>query len=154
MTVGNYSNSNNQIARAAGTVMLAFIFSQLAGLIRRILVAQAFGAYIELDAFIAANRVSETLFNLIAGGALGSAFIPTFTALLAKGENKSAWRLASSIANLVVIILTFLAAIAFFIAPQIVRYALAPGLADTPPAFAPNRKLVKNPINIRCPVWT
>jgi len=112
--------------------MLAFIFSQLAGLIRRILVAQAFGAYIELDAFIAANRVSETLFNLIAGGALGSAFIPTFTALLAKGEKKSAWRLASSIANLVVIILTFLGSIAFIFAPQIVRYTLAPGFADTP----------------------
>ena len=109
MNMSNYSKSNNQIARAAGTVMMAFIFSQLAGLVRRILVAQAFGAYIELDAFIAANRVSETLFNLIAGGALGSAFIPTFTTLLAKGEKKSAWKLASSIANLVVLVLTLLA---------------------------------------------
>ena len=112
--------------------MLAFIFSQLAGLIRRILVAQVFGANIELDAFIAANRVSETLFNLIAGGALGSAFIPTFTTLLARGEKKSAWKLASSIANLVVIILIFLGFIAFLVAPQIVRYALAPGLAKDP----------------------
>ena len=42
------------------------------------------------DAFIAANRVSETLFNLVAGGALGSAFIPTFTGLLAKDDKKSA----------------------------------------------------------------
>jgi len=130
--VGNYSNSNHQIARAAGTVMLAFIFSQLAGLLRRILVARVFGANIDLDAFIAANRVSETLFNLIAGGALGSAFIPTFTSLLARGEKKSAWKLASSIANLVVIILIFLGIIAYLIAPQIVRYALAPGLAKDP----------------------
>jgi len=112
--------------------MLAFIFSQLAGLIRRILVAQAFGAYVELDAFIAANRVSETLFNLIAGGALGSAFIPTFTAFLAKGEKKSAWRLASAVANLVLISLSLLGFIAFIFAPQIVRYALAPGLASDP----------------------
>ena len=133
--MSNYSESNNQIARAAGTVMLAFTISQIFGLIRRILVAQAFGASIELDAFIAANRVSETLFNLIAGGALGSAFIPTFTALLAKGKKNSAWKLASSIANLIIIILTFLSSIAFFIAPQIVRYALAPGLADTAQVF-------------------
>ena len=96
MTVDNYAKSNQQIARAAGTVMLAFIFSQLAGLIRRILVAQAFGANVELDAFIAANRVSETLFNLIAGGALGSAFIPTFTGLLARDYREKAWKLASS----------------------------------------------------------
>lgn len=128
----NYTKSNQQIARAAGTIMLAFIFSQLAGLIRRILVAQAFGANVELDAFIAANRVSETLFNLIAGGALGSAFIPTFTTLLTKGEKKSAWKLASSIANLVLLILIFLGLISYLIAPQIVRYALAPGLAQDP----------------------
>ncbi len=126
------ANANRQIARAAGTVMFAFVFSQLAGLARRILVASAFGAYVELDAFIAANRVSETLFNLIAGGALGSAFIPTFTAFLAKGDKKSAWRLASAIANLVVLSLSLLGVAAFFFAPQIVRYALAPGLAEEP----------------------
>ena len=82
------SNANRQIARAAGTVMFAFAFGQIVGLVRRILVAQAFGAGADLDAFIAANRVSETLFNLVAGGALGSAFIPTFTGILAKNDKK------------------------------------------------------------------
>ena len=129
------SNSNRQIARAAGTVMVAFIFSQLAGLLRRILVARAFGAVGELDAFIAANRVSETLFNLIAGGALGSAFIPTFTSFLVKGENKHAWKLASAVANLVFITLSILGMIAFLFAPQIVRYGLAPGFANDPQLF-------------------
>lgn len=126
------SNPNRQIARAAGTVMVAFILSQLAGLLRRILVARTFGAFEQLDAFIAANRVSETLFNLIAGGALGSAFIPTFTSFLVKGDKKSAWKLASAVANLVFISLSGLGVIAFFFAPQIVRYGLAPGLADDP----------------------
>ena len=74
--------------------MLAFILSQLTGLIRGILVARTFGASAELDAFLAANQVSETLFNLIAGGALGSAFIPTFTGLLARQDRAEAWRLA------------------------------------------------------------
>ena len=89
------SNANQQIARAAGTVMFAILFGQIAGLIRGVLVARAFGASPELDAFFAANRVSETLFLLIAGGALGSAFIPTFTGLLARDDKDSAWRLAS-----------------------------------------------------------
>ncbi|MBT3188281.1 MAG: murein biosynthesis integral membrane protein MurJ [Anaerolineae bacterium] len=129
------SNANKQIARAAGTVMLAFAFGQIVGLLRRILVAQAFGAGAELDAFIAANRVSETLFNLVAGGALGSAFIPTFTGLLAKDENKSAWRLASAIANWVALVLSLLAALAAIFAPQIVRHALAPGFSANPEQF-------------------
>jgi len=115
--------------------MVAFIFSQLAGLFRRILVARLFGASIELDAFIAANRVSETLFNLIAGGALGSAFIPIYSSFLVKGDNKSAWKLASSIGNLVTLILTLLAIVTFIFSPQIVKYALAPGLASDPNLF-------------------
>ncbi len=134
--MSNESNANRQIARAAGTVMLAFAFGQIVGLLRRILVAQAFGAGAELDAFIAANRVSETLFNLVAGGALGSAFIPTFTGLLAQDEKKSAWKLASAVANWVTLVLSLLAALAAIFAPQIVRHALAPGFSANPEQFA------------------
>lgn len=112
--------------------MLAFILSQLMGLVRSILVARAFGAHAELDAFLASNRVAETLFNLVAGGALGSAFIPTFTTLLVRGDRPDAWRLASSIANLILFVLTLLAGLAILFAPQIVRYALAPGFASNP----------------------
>lgn len=128
-------SANHQIARAAVTVMLAFAIGQLAGLARSILVGGAFGASADLDAFLAANRVSETLFNLIAGGALGSAFIPTFTSLLAKNDRVGAWKLASAIANLVVLILTGLAALAALFAPQIVRYLLAPGFSSNPAQF-------------------
>jgi putative peptidoglycan lipid II flippase len=120
------TNANQQIARAAGTVMIAIVLGQIAGLARSIIVASAFGASPELDAFTAANRVSETLFLLVAGGALGSAFIPTFTGLLAKDEKDSAWRLASSLANAVTLTLSLLALLFAFFAPQVVRYALAP----------------------------
>lgn len=127
------TNTNRQIARAAGTVMFAILLGQIAGLIRGVIVARAFGASPELDAFFAANRVSETLFLLVAGGALGSAFIPTFTGLLAKNENDSAWRLASAIANAVTLTLSLLAILIAVFAPQVVRYAL--GISDTSPIF-------------------
>jgi len=129
-------NSNKQITRAAGTVMFAILLGQITGLIRGVLVAQTFGASPELDSFFAANRVSETLFLLVAGGALGSAFIPTFTGLLAKGEKKSAWRLATSIANALTLILILLALLITIFAPQIVRFALAPGLSTDPQLFS------------------
>lgn len=126
------STASRQIARAAGTVMAAFVLSNLAGLARQVLVADAFGLTAEMDAFSAANRVSETLFTLVAGGALSSAFIPTFAGLLAKDDRQSAWRLASALANLVVLILTLLAGLAAVFAPQIVRYFLASGFSDDP----------------------
>jgi len=114
--------------------MFAIVFGQLAGLARSMLIARTFPE-IQQDAFFAANRVSETLFTLLAAGALGSAFIPTFTTLLARNEKASAWRLASSIANLITLSLSVLGALAAVFAPQIVRYALAPGLAVDPATF-------------------
>lgn len=116
--------------------MFAILFGQIAGLVRGVLVARAFGASPELDAFFAANRVSETLFLLVAGGALGSAFIPTFTGLLARNEKDSAWRLASSLANAVTLTLSLLAALIALFAPQVVRFALAPGLSSNSELFA------------------
>ncbi|MBM3145465.1 MAG: murein biosynthesis integral membrane protein MurJ [Chloroflexi bacterium] len=125
-------SAHRQIARAAGLVMLAFVFSQLAGLVRQILVADAFGTSLDMDSFNAANRVAETLFNLVAGGALGSAFIPTFTALLANEKKRDAWQLASAVGNWVLVILSALSALIAIFAPQVVRYILAPGFSGNP----------------------
>ncbi|HNB55290.1 MAG TPA: lipid II flippase MurJ, partial [Anaerolineales bacterium] len=80
------STANRQIARAAGVVMASFVLSNLTGLLRQVLVSNAFGTSAEIDAFNAAIRLPDTLFMLVAGGALASAFIPTFTGLLEKAE--------------------------------------------------------------------
>lgn len=129
------SNANRQIARAAGTVVIAIVLGQIASLARSILVANTFPAG-ELDAFFSANRVSETLFTLIAAGALGSAFLPTFTSLLVKEERASAWKLASALINLVTLTLSIAALLVSIFAPQIVKYLLAPGLSEDPASFA------------------
>ncbi len=117
-------SANRQIARAAVTVMAAFVFSNLVGLLRAVLISQTFGTGPELDSFNASNRVAEVLFNLMAGGALGSAFIPTFTGFLTKDDRENAWRLASAIANLLLVVLTLVSLAAIIFAPQIVRHGL------------------------------
>jgi len=122
--------ANRQIARAAGLVMVAFVFSQVTGLVYQMLAADAFGTDQSMDAFNAANRVAETLFRLIAGGALGSAFIPMFTELLVKDDRERAWKLASAVGNLVLIVLSVVGVLAAIFAPQIVRNFLAPGFDD------------------------
>jgi putative peptidoglycan lipid II flippase len=122
-------SASRQIARAAGTVMAAFILTQILGLIRGFVIYHAFGTGEQLDSFNAANRVTELLFNLMAGGALGSAFIPTFTGLLARDDRPAAWKLASSIANLLLLVLTAAAVLAWIFAPTIVHdllFVLAP----------------------------
>ncbi|MCK5429578.1 MAG: murein biosynthesis integral membrane protein MurJ, partial [Anaerolineales bacterium] len=123
--------------------MVAFILSNLTGLLRQILIANAFGTQADIEAFNAANRVAETLFALVAGGALASAFIPTFTSLLTKDDNKGAWHLASSIFNLILLVISITSLIAAIFAPQVVRYVLAPGFADQPAKEALTIDLVR-----------
>lgn len=123
-------SAQRQIARAAVILMAAFVLAKLTGLAANLLLVRSFGVSGEVDAYLAANRVSETLFNLVAGGALASAFIPIFTTLLARDETEPAWQLASAVANLVLLTLTSLAVLGMIFAPWVVRNLLASGFTD------------------------
>ncbi len=118
--------ANRQIARVAGTIMAAFVLSNLVGLARQILVSNAFGTGDEIDAFYAASRLPDLIFVLVAGGALASAFIPTFTGLLSTDRRKAAWRLASYIANIIFLMLVIGSLAAVFLAEPIVKTLLTP----------------------------
>ena len=120
--------ANRRIARAAGTVGIAFVISNIFGLLAKTLIARTFGTGIYSNSYFAANRFSEILFNLVAGGALGSSFIPVFTGMLAREDREKAWKLASSITNLVTLILTVFSILSVIFSRQIVRFILAPGL--------------------------
>ncbi len=106
--------------------MAAFILSNLTGLVRQILVTQAFGTTGEIDAFNAASTFPDLIFSLIAGGALASAFVPTLTGFLSREDRQGAWRLSSAVANLVFLLLLAASLASVLMAPQIVRYLLAP----------------------------
>ena len=124
----------HQIARAAVIVIAAYLITTPVRLLAHILTANTFGTSPASEAFFASNRFSEILFNLVAGGALGSAFIPTFTGLLTRKDHKSAWKLASALANLVLIILTILSILTIVFAREVVHYILAPGFSAIDPA--------------------
>jgi putative peptidoglycan lipid II flippase len=74
--------------------------------------------------------LTELLFNLVAGGALGSAFIPMFTGMLTRKDLQGAWKLASGVINVVTIALVAIALLFWVFAPWVVQnviYVLAPG---------------------------
>ena len=129
------STANKQIARATGIVMLAFVLSNLVGLVRQILVSRAFGTDTSLDAFYAAATLPDLLFNLMAGGALASAFIPTFTGFLSKENREGAWKLASSVMNISGLALAFASGLAALFAPWLVQHVLFALNHDLDPAL-------------------
>ena len=103
--------------------------AEFAGLAREILVGARFGTTATLDAYLAAFRVPDLLFQLMAGGALGSAFIPVFTGCLTRRDLVGAWKLFSAVTNLVLIVMTIAAVTAVLAAPWLVRHILAPGFS-------------------------
>jgi len=118
--------SNRQIARAAITVLLGFLASGVLGLIRQSVVTSTFGASAVLDSFAYAQRIPELLFVLVAGGALGSSFIPVFARYLQDKDKTAAWRLASAVMTLALIAASLLALIIALAAPHIVADLITP----------------------------
>lgn len=90
------------------------------------MIGATFGASPDLDAWFAAFRIPDAIFQLVAAGALSSALVPMATSLLAGGEVPRAWRLVSSVANLLLLVLVALAVAAGIWAPELLR-AVTPG---------------------------
>ncbi len=113
------------VGRASLFMIATLIASRILGWLRLSVIGAKFGETTQLDAFWAAFRIPDTLFNLLVAGALASAFIPVFTGYLAKEREDEAWRVASSVMNAIVILLIALSAIMWVLAPWIVP-VLAP----------------------------
>ncbi|NJN81228.1 MAG: murein biosynthesis integral membrane protein MurJ [Caldilineaceae bacterium] len=125
----NVTLDGRGIARAAALVMVFFLLSRITGLLREIVIGAQFGTSAELDAYLAAFRVPDLLFQLVAGGALGSAFIPTFSTYWANSQHEAAWLLFSRVLNLVTLLLLLIASVAAFFALPLVEFVIAPGFS-------------------------
>jgi len=113
-----------------------YVLSNLTGFGQRIIVTARFGTGAEYDAFNVASRIPELLFNLFAGGALASAFIPIFAGYLGKNERTQAWTLARYTAMLVFGVVAIGAAIAWLMAPAIVSAITDAGFGPAQTALA------------------
>jgi len=114
------------LAVAGLVVSGAFLGSRVLGWVRNLVVLNTFGASAELDAFFAAFRLPDLIFQLVAAGALGSALIPVVAGLLATDSHQRAWRVVSTVANLMLLALAVLAVALSLAAPAIVP-AITPG---------------------------
>jgi len=117
------------IAIASLLVAATYFGSRVLGALRTTAIGGAFGTPPELDAYYVGNRIPDLIFQLIAGATLASAFIPTFVHVRTRNGDRAAWRLASSVLNLVALITIALAVIMFVLAPRLVPLT-APGLGE------------------------
>jgi len=117
------------IAEAVVLLMLAYIGSRGLGVVRQTIFNALFGTGPEANAYYAAVRLPDTLFNLIAGGALTHALIPIFVSYEKDNGRREAWRLVSLVFNVLLVTLTAVILIGEFLAPAFVTHLLVPGYA-------------------------
>jgi len=100
--------------------MIGFVLSRVLGLLRDAIIAGVFGNGMAFDAYVAASRPPETIFLVVAGGALASAFIPTFSSAIEQGQREQAWRLTNVVITLVTLAMALICVVCIIFARQIV----------------------------------
>jgi len=119
--------------RAAGLVAALALLSRVLGLVREIAVRQYLGVTtLEATAFDVAGRFPEAIFLIVAGGAIGSAFIPTFTAYFSRDDEAGGWRLFSAVINLVLLVTTAVSIVVMIFAAPFVTFFYAENIAREP----------------------
>ncbi len=102
-----------RVARNTAIFAIATGLSRIAGLVREIVAASFFGTRGPASAFTIAFQIPNLVSNLFANAALSAAFVPVFTDLLQQGRRREAFRLASTLFWIMLIVLG--AVTAFFI---------------------------------------
>ncbi len=111
--------------------MVALLASRGLGVVRQTIFNAMFGAGPEANAYYAAARLPDTLFNLIAGGALTHAFIPVFLSHENDHGKREAWRLASLVFNVMLVALTLFIFVGEFLTPTVVSSLIVPGYSHS-----------------------
>ena len=108
------------LATAGLAITVAFFAARLLGWVRLVIISNLFGAEADLDAYFAAFRIPDAIFQLVAAGALSSALIPILSGLLAQDLEEHAWRVVSTVVNLMLLVLLSLAVVVAVAAPVII----------------------------------
>lgn len=117
------------LGRATAIVSGLNLTSRVTGLLRVVAMSAALGATSLGDTYQAANLVSNILFELLAGGLLSAALVPTFVELVDRGRREEAARLAGILLGLALAGLAVVVAVGLALADQLMGLLTA-GVAD------------------------
>jgi putative peptidoglycan lipid II flippase len=123
--------ATGRIARSTGVLAAATGVSRILGFVRDMLLARLFGTGAQAEAFVVAFRLPNLLRDLVAEGAVTSAFVPVLSWYRTKGRAEEFWGLSQALLCRLIVLLALLGLAGSLAAPQIVRL-IAPGFAADP----------------------
>jgi putative peptidoglycan lipid II flippase len=115
-TALNAAPNRRRIGVNTAIFALATGLSRIAGLAREIVAASFFGTTVSASAFTIASQIPNLMSNLFAQAALSAAFVPVFTDLLQQGRKREAFKLASTLFWIILIVLGALTALGILLA--------------------------------------
>lgn len=125
-----FNSESKSITGAALLLSTTTLISRIIGLLRDRIFAHYFGAGSVMDAYYAAFRVPDLIYNLLIAGALTAGFIPVFIKLFYESEDKSvAWKLVNNVLNIVGVTLAFITFFGIIFTPLLVKM-VAPGFTE------------------------
>jgi len=128
------------------TLLILFfnLLSRLLGLVREMVIAHQFGVSAATDAYLVAYTLPNVLFTILTG-ALATVVVPVFNEYAVRGQRDEAWRLFSSVFNLVLVTLLGATVLGIGLAPYLVKL-LAPKLAPEVLALAAELARIMFPV--------
>jgi putative peptidoglycan lipid II flippase len=120
-TEGRAAVARPTIARSTAVMSASTALSRITGFIRTWAIAYALGVTLLASSYAVANNIPNMIFELVAGGIITSLFIPIFLERWDKDSEKDAWRFASSLFNLVTIVMCVVAVLGTVWAEAFVR---------------------------------
>ena len=124
------------VVEASFIFIASLLFSRVLGVVRQITFSAMFDpASSGVNAYIASATFPDLLYSLIAGGSLIHAFVPVFLSLEKEKGEYEAWRLASLLFNMLLVVFTAIVLVCEFLAPQLVSHLLVSGFSATDQAM-------------------
>jgi putative peptidoglycan lipid II flippase len=127
ISLKNLLTREYSVGEASFILMASFFLSAALGAVRQVLFNAQFGVSQQANAYYAAFRLPDTLFSLIAGGALSSAMIPVLLNARQKDGEESGWRLISVVLTSLLLVFALLVLAVELFTPTLVSRLLAPG---------------------------
>ena len=117
---GVSEETHSGVAKSTALMSAATLISRLTGLVRTWAMAFALGNSVITSAYQVANNMPNVVFDLVAGGLLGAAFIPVYLLEKEKKGENGGNEFAVNLLNLTIIVLGVLTLVSSVFAPQLI----------------------------------
>jgi len=132
----------SRIATSTGVISLATAASRILGFVRDLLIARLFGTGVQAQAFVVAFRLPNLLRDLVAEGAVTSAFVPVFSSYRSTKSPQEFWNLAHALVVRLTLVVAVLGGLGVVMAPWLVQ-VIAPGFTSDHDKFVLTVRLTR-----------